>query len=361
MKCSAAIASAIAAISLQTVALAGPPTYRVIKLNVQPKQGDGNAEATAIDHMGRWQPKGSWISVQVATGDGLSRAVRCDPTNVCSDPFPDLPAGDFASAIDVGNKGYMIGLKSDHQSIEGYWIGIGWDGRVLPLGTFVPQALASNGKVAGVIRKQGLDEPYLWTLGRGARRLHMPPGAIAVTFHASTKIGGRVGSALTTDGRSEAFVSWGHPTRGYSKLIGTLGGPNSVATAVNTVDYQHPGHIVGCSDTANEGERRPFVWDGTSMTPLPTFGDGPACASGINDKGIIVGNGRKSGQRWPQTPFFYHRGMMYDINDLLQESDRSFHILKVSGVTSQNEIAATAISDTSLFTIAVLLQPIKPR
>jgi hypothetical protein len=89
-------AAALVAVSLCSAALAGPPTYRVIKLNVEPKAGDGDAEATAIAEGGGVYAKGAWLSVQIATGEGTFRAVSCNRENVCTDPFPDLLPGGSA-------------------------------------------------------------------------------------------------------------------------------------------------------------------------------------------------------------------------------------------------------------------------
>jgi uncharacterized membrane protein len=356
MKCPGPVAiAAVAVTSFLNPALA-VPTFRVVELNVAPKAGDRDARATGIASA-LWPVKTPWVSVQIATGDGLSRAVQCNPDNVCVDPFPTLPAGSYATAVGINNSGTMIGVKKDQgQDPVGYkfrttvFTEFGYlKYHCREVVGFIPQAISSH-DIAGLAPDcHHRYRPAFWNSRHGLRASTLPANATSVEYTGYDSKGGRVGSAVTTDGRIEAFVTY----RG-TRLIGTLGGANSFGTAVS-----RGGRAVGCSETAIAGEKKPFFFDGNNMTALPAFGDGPACATGISDKPAIVGNGQKSGQVPPMTSFLYYKGTMYDLNDLLQESDRRYHIVEVSGITNRGVISATAVSEDSPHTIAVRLEVIK--
>jgi uncharacterized membrane protein len=354
-----AVASLVS-VSLCSTALAGgPPTYRVIKLNVVPKAGDGDAQATAI--VEALEPaKNPWVSVQVATGEGLSRAVQCSPDNICVDPFPNLPVGASATAVDVNDRGRMIGVRQDPgEPPVGYSVrgtgGVTFFGSLkwaCPEKHFIPQAVSSDDDVYGVAPDCSDDiRPVEIHKGNIREDRYIPPNAVAILYLDSEKTS-KGGAATFADGHSEAFITWWHGNR----VLGTLGGQNSVATAVR---YSY---AVGCSDTAVPGEQKAF-WaggpTGQEMTALPVFGDGSTCATGVTYKPVIVGNGLKSTQSRPPTTFYYREGVMYDLNDLLQESDRKYHILRVAGITPVGDIAATAVSDEDPRAVAVRLEVVK--
>ena len=70
--------------------------------------------------------------------------------------------------------------------------------------------------------------------------------------------------------------------------LGTLGGSNSSAAAINNV-----GQIVGWADTSGNSALRATLWNGTTTTDLGTLGDGEySGATAINNSGQIVGYSR---------------------------------------------------------------------
>jgi hypothetical protein len=355
--------AALAAVSLCSTALSGgPPTYRVIKLNVELKAGDGDAEATAIAEGGS-RTTGAWLSVQIATGDGTFRAVRCSLENVCTDPFPDLPPGSSATAVDINNVGDMIGVRQDPgQEPLSYWVD--YDSVFTSFGAlkndcpevkgFAAQAISDSGYIYGTapachhnIRPAYVHKGNL-RVNNGLENA-LPPGATVRYFDAEKGASG--GAVIFPDGHTEAFN-----TREGVHFLGTLGGPNSTTAGVRW------SYAVGCSDTAIPGEQKAFWAGGPTnqpMTALPPFGDGPACAVGATYRPVFIGNGQKSTQARPQTAFYYSDGVMYDINDLLRRSDRKYQILRVAGITGSGNIAATAISDDDPHTVAVRLELVK--
>ena len=89
-----------------------------------------------------------------------------------------------------------------------------------------------------------------------------------------------VGSSETASGQTHAFV-W---SNGTMTDLGTLGGTYSVATDIN-----NSGQVVGYS-TNSAGQTRGFLWSNGTMTALGTLGGTSSEARGISDSGVIVGS-----------------------------------------------------------------------
>jgi probable HAF family extracellular repeat protein len=88
--------------------------------------------------------------------------------------------------------------------------------------------------------------------------------------------------------------------------LGTLGGTNGSASAVNTT-----GKIVGSADTASGGSHA-FLWDGT-MHDLGTLGGATSAAGSINDAGQVAGaSTTPSGE----SHAFFWDGTMHDLGTL---------------------------------------------
>lgn len=97
-----------------------------------------------------------------------------------------------------------------------------------------------------------------------------------------------INDAGTITGRSYASGGYDHAfvySAGTMTDLGTLSGWGfSQGVAINGA-----GRIVGSVGNVNPAASAGFVWDGTSMTQLPSLGGTSAGADDINTSGTIVG------------------------------------------------------------------------
>jgi probable HAF family extracellular repeat protein len=101
-------------------------------------------------------------------------------------------------------------------------------------------------------------------------------------------------------GNKHGFVNSG----GVITDLGTLGGPNSYAAAINNA-----GKIVGRSDDGL-GRTRAFLYHNGVMTDLGTLGGDNSQAEGINNKGDIVGAADVPGPDGHSSAFLLRPGVL---------------------------------------------------
>ena len=92
--------------------------------------------------------------------------------------------------------------------------------------------------------------------------------------------------------------------------LGTLGGKESVATAIN-----NHGQVVGYSSTYQD-ETHAFVYMQDQMIDLGTLGGTESRANGINDRGQVVGVARVAGSN-QEYAFLYSDGTMTNLGSLI--------------------------------------------
>jgi probable HAF family extracellular repeat protein len=117
--------------------------------------------------------------------------------------------------------------------------------------------------------------------------------------------------------------------RGEAISLGTLGGTNSAANAINNA-----GQIVGGASLPGDDASHAFLYQGTTMRDLGTLGGRYSSASSINNRGWIVGNSSTEGES--VTHAFFHDG--HRMRDLGSFDGNSF----ATGINSQGDIVGAS-------------------
>jgi len=170
-------------------------------------------------------------------------------------------------------------------------------------------------------------------------------GGTKLDVHCINSAGNVVGAASLPDTYDVMHAFYFDGT--VSHDLGTLGGRNSVATAVN--DY---GLVVGASDAPPNGKLHAFSCS-NDLVDLGTLGGESSQANTVNNRGQIVG--------WAQTNsgdkhgFISDGKKMKDLNDLIPPY-AGWTIASAQGINNSGQIAANG-TDSSGVSHALLLKP----
>jgi probable HAF family extracellular repeat protein len=135
------------------------------------------------------------------------------------------------------------------------------------------------------------------------------------------------GSSKVINGDNHAFLY----DSGTMIDLSTLGGSTSTAAAIN-----QSGQIVGSSILAN-GQTHAFLYSAGVMTDLGSLpGDGTSYANAINNSGQIVGNA-SSPPLSPAHAFIYDKGIMTDLNNLISPSS-GWTLGAATGINDKGQI-----------------------
>ncbi|MEK8034506.1 hypothetical protein AACH06_27060 [Ideonella sp. DXS29W] len=240
--------------------------------------------------------------------------------------------------IDVNDAGEVTGNHLDHQSVQGaLWLA---DGTLVDLGTlagcdaFKPLDYTSPGGLNGPgdvlfhlhCSRQGvaIDAPVVWQQGTLSV---LPTLGGTHTYSSDLNDAGQVaGSSEQADGSRRAFI-WHN---GTMTSLGTLGGLNSYGSAISEL-----GHVAGSSSLA-DGSSRTFLHDGSVMHELPLCEGKRAIEPvGVTTDDLVVG---VYGSRQNRRTALIQNGQCQLLTTHLDASGPSWTNLSARGVNNHGVI-----------------------
>lgn len=269
------ILPAIAMITWSGYALAGD--YTVAQLGLLP--GGTFNYVTAINNAG--QAVGGGDTFYPNAGQ-LQAAIKWNGT---TPTILGTNMTEFIGANAINNAGVVVGdAGSSGDAYAAYWTATG-SGNLYGGGPSNAFGVNDSEEIVGQFVVSGLPvmwpnpttEPkYLPILGGSANR------ANAQSINAAGHI---VGSSYFSDDGTSHATLWTGNSGAYVTDLGTLGGANGAANAINA-----SGHIVGWANTAS-GDQHAAFWNRQKVIDLGTLGGNTSSANAINAGGYIVGNG----------------------------------------------------------------------
>ncbi|GAB4456773.1 MAG: hypothetical protein OHK0029_15350 [Armatimonadaceae bacterium] len=203
--------------------------------------------------------------------------------------------GQTSIAHDINDAGVVVGDSDMGGEIQRAFCYK--DGTMRDLGTLggsqsYARAINNRSQIVGWSENRRYEiRAVLWEAST-MRELETSPDLIATYAHSINDLGHAVGSAEV---EPEVYRAALWDRRGRLAILGTLGGKWSEATAIND-----RAQIVGSS--ANDaGQERAFLWESRRLYDLnhlipPDSGWELVRAESINDRGEIVGWGKKNGK-----------------------------------------------------------------
>jgi probable HAF family extracellular repeat protein len=132
--------------------------------------------------------------------------------------------------------------------------------------------------------------------------------------------------------------------------LGTLGGADSIAYAINDV-----GQIVGYASPPNSSVHA-FLYSGGKLTDLGVFFDS-SVAEALNRSGVVVGTADvlNSNGTTDSHAFIYSGGKLQDLNNLIPKGS-GWVLTEATGINDTGQIVCNA-HNASGYTHAFLLTP----
>jgi probable HAF family extracellular repeat protein len=201
-------------------------------------------------------------------------------------------------ATAINSAGKVTGFTTDAQSRHRAFA---WDGSLNAFDPLIGDSLA----IGYAIDAQGHIVGASFDLGETVIRSFREQGGSIVSLGAFTARGvspaGSVVGYLRTTGLSNTSVD--HACRldsGVLTDLGTLGGADSYAYAVNT-----SGQIVGLSWLAGDQQARATLWQGSPLQrrDLGTIGGARSIAYAINDSRLVAGGSQNAAGNWRAVRF----------------------------------------------------------
>ena len=228
------------------------------------------------------------------------------------------------------------------------------DGSVRRLGTLggfaaISTAINARGVVVGqadtpLFEPNGLHVSLAFLADEnGMRSLGTLPGYVNSQAYGLNDLGAAVGWTYNTNpvtgGTVQNFRAFVVDGDGSMQDLGTLGGATAIAR-----DISNSGRIVGGSRIA-DGRNRAFVYDHGMMIGLPSLGGPFDEATGINERGWMVGSAVYSGQQ-VRRAVLWRNGGIEDLGTLGGTTARAWRINERGDVVGQ---ARTGTGQTHAF------------
>ena len=238
-----------------------------------------------------------------------------------------------------------------------------------------PLWISDTGLVAGLAENGKIDSnttypetvATLWLFGFPVALGTL--GGNASSAAGVNNIGQVVGAAAntTTDPNASAFYNffvngsslwWPVTTEthaflwqaGAMKDLGTLGGTDSLAYAIN-----QGGQVTGVSllNTATNPDTglpssHPFLWANGKMQDLGTLGGTMGQPTGINDSGQVIGFSTLAGDQTTH-PFFWDGQQMIDLKTLGGDNGSAFQINNAGQVAGEADVPGSQVSHAFLW------------
>jgi probable HAF family extracellular repeat protein len=204
--------------------------------------------------------------------------------------------------LDINNSGQVIAFGYQAGGVADYMGYLYSNGAVTALGVRMnPTDINDNGDVVG----------YGWSSAASAGPFIYSGGSFSPTGPAAAVInnsGSMAGDIEVAGGNRHAALN----SNGVITDLGTLGGGNSLATAIN-----NNGDVVGWAQTDTPFTHHAFLYASGLMIDLGTLGYSSEAVS-LNDHGQVVGfSGTDAGYR----AFVYQNGLMTSIGTLSEFED----------------------------------------
>lgn len=155
-------------------------------------------------------------------------------------------------------------------------------------------------------------------------------------------------SMLPGDADSHGFLY----ARGLMTDLGTLGGRQSTAQDLNSHDT-----VVGCSLLADNLTQRAFRYESGVLSALPSLTARSSCANAINNHGVAVGTSQSAGG--PKAVVFHKDGRVKNLNALVEPiSGQHWTLEEATGINEAGQIVGNGRYRS--VRRAFLLTPIAP-
>ncbi|GAB3401906.1 hypothetical protein GCM10027318_09810 [Massilia agilis] len=264
----------------------------------------------------------------------------------------DLGAAGVGNSIayDINEAGQVVGL----QDTAFGWSAIRWfQGgatylQTQPGGTSFASGINNAGLIVGESEPtmNSLSHASVWKNGELATMSTVGGTGLGVAM--------RINDAGEIVGKSANAKGEERPTlwkNGSPVDLGTLGGPNGTAGAINS-----RGQIVGASDAVYGSgfAIRATLWDGGKVTELATLGGPFSAANAINNSGQIVGWSADAGEHYYPVVWRSASAAPVAISSLV-DVPAGLQVKELTAINDRGQIAGSAMQGGT--TRAIVLTP----